>query len=111
MAALQSYVKTRTAGDYRISYLNHITRYWKTWQDVSGIVALKKIAEMRKIETSYVQSRDTNFAVTLTSDVVVLPKDALDHETEALATPVRPVFSTNPGGRFRLTATGFRIQR
>jgi hypothetical protein len=112
MTTLQTNVKTRSAADYRASYLNHIQRYWKSWQDVTGIVALKKIAEMRKIETTYVQSRDTNFAVTLVSDVVILPRDALDKETEATPSPSRIVLPTGSGGgRFRLTAAGFRIQR
>jgi hypothetical protein len=112
MATLQTNVKTRSAADYRVSYLNHIQRYWKSWQDVTGIVALKKIAEMRKIETTYVQLRDSNFAVTLASDVVVLPRDALDKDTESVQAPSRIVLPTGSGGgRFRLTAAGFRIQR
>jgi hypothetical protein len=112
MTTLQTNVKTRSAADYRVSYLNHIQRYWKSWQDVTGIVALKKIAEMRKIESTYVQLRDTNFAVTLVSDVVILPRDALDKETEGVQAPSRIVLPTGSGGgRFRLTAAGFRIQR
>ena len=111
MATLQANVKTRSAADYRISYLNHITRYWKTWQDVTGIAALKKIMEMRKIDVSYIQPRDTNFVVTLIPDVVVLPKDTLERESEEVVAPTRVAISTNPVGRFRLTATGFRVQR
>jgi hypothetical protein len=111
MTTLQSNVKTRPAIDYRISYLNHITRYWRTWQDMTGISALRKIVEMRKIDISYIQPRDTNFAVTLTPDVVVLPKDALESDTEGLVAPTRATLSTHSVGRFRLTSTGFRIQR
>ena len=111
MAALQSNVKTRSAADYRTSYLNHITRYWRTWQDVTGIVALKKISEMQKIETSYVQPRDTNFAVTLTPDVVILPRDALERSGEGAPSPMSVSLQSGNLGQFRLTAGGFRLRR
>ena len=114
IATLQNNVKTRSAADYRVSYLNHITRYWKSWQDVTGIVALKKIAEMRKIELTYVQQRDTNLNVTLTPDVVVLPQDSLeprDGPTE-VRRPGIPLPRGQPGARagFRITAGGIRLR-
>lgn len=114
MATLQTNVKTRSAADYRVSYLNHIMRHWRSWQDVNGIVALKKIAEMRKIETTYVQPRDTNFNVTLSSDVVVLPQDSLEPRDEALE-PRRPGILLPKGqagvrAGFRITAAGIRLR-
>lgn len=113
MATLQNNVKTRTAADYRISYINHITRHWKSWQDVTGVVALKKIAEMRKIEMTYIQPRDTNFKVTLTPDVVVLPQDSLEPR-EGPVEPRRGVVlpKGQPGARagFRITAAGIRLR-
>ena len=111
MTTLQNNVKTRSAVDYRVSYLNHITKYWKSWQDITGIVALKKINEMRKIESTYVQPRDRNFAVTLTSDVVVLPRDALEvSEERSVGTPTISI-PTGAPGRFRLTGSGFRLRK
>jgi hypothetical protein len=110
MATLQDNVKLRSAADYRVSYLNHIHRYWSTWQDVTGIVAMKKIIEMRKIESTYVQQRDTNFNVTLTPDVVVLPRDALETEAREVA-PTRISLPTGSLGQLRLTSGGFRIRR
>lgn len=111
MTTLQSNVKSRSAANYRVSYLNHIGRYWKEWQDITGLVALKKIAEMRKIEATYIQLRDTNFAVTLTPDVVVLPRDMLESASEAGATPSRVSLAPSTTARFRLTGGGFRVQR
>ena len=112
MTTLQNNVKTRSAVDYRVSYLNHITRYWKGWQDITGIVALKKINEMRKIEATYVQPRDRNFAVTLTPDVVILPRDALEAPAEpGGAGPSLVSLQPSEPGRFRLTANGFRLRR
>lgn len=114
MATLQNNVKTRTAADYRISYINHITRHWKSWQDVTGVVALKKIAEMRKIEMTYIQPRDTNFNVTLTPDVVVLPQDSLEPREGPVEPRGRGVVlpKGQPGARagFRITAAGIRLR-
>jgi hypothetical protein len=109
MATLRATIKTRSAVEFRVSYLNHITRYWRSWQDVTGIVALRKINELRKIEATYIQPRDTNFTVTLTPDVVILPSDALERSSEGGRTTV----SLQPGplGAFRLTGGAFRLRR
>ncbi len=110
MTTLKSNIKTRSARDFRVSYVNHITRHWRTFQDVSGITALKKIAEMKKIELDYVAPRDSNFDVGLRADVVVLPQDMLEKKTEA--EPARPFrFSSQVGGGgFRITAGGLRLR-
>jgi hypothetical protein len=110
---LQNNVKTRRAQDYRVSYLNHIARYWRTYQDITGIVALKKVNEMRKIEVEYVQNRDSNFVVTLTPDVVVLPRDALERSADGEDVARRQhVLPRGPGARagFRITANGIRLR-
>jgi hypothetical protein len=107
-------VKSRSAVNYRVSYLDHIQKYWRTWQDVTGIVALKKITEMRKIEVTYVQPRDSNFNVTLVADVVVLPQDSMEPQegpVEARA-PVIALPRGQAGIRtgFRITANGLRLR-
>ena len=110
MTTLKSNIKTRIARDFRVSYINHITRYWKTFQDVTGITALKKIAEMKKIEIEYVAPRDRNFEVQLRADVVVLPQDMLEKKGESEpATPFR-FSSQSGGGGFRITAGGLRLR-
>ena len=111
MAGLRAIVKTRSATDYRVSYINHIGRYWRTMQDINGIVALKKIAEMRTIESTYLQPRETQFAVTLAPDVVVLPRDALEAREDGSVNPIHSARPTPPVGPIRLTRGGFRIQR
>lgn len=58
---LQNNVKTRTAAQYRQAYYAHITRHWKTLQDATGMSALRKIAEMNKIEGSYAAARSDEF--------------------------------------------------
>jgi hypothetical protein len=112
LATLRNIVKTRHAREYRNTYLAHITRHWKIMQDVSGIVTLKKIQEMKRIEAEYVSQRDTNFEVQLRQDIVVLPRDALEHMNEVQVQ--RPIFlgnTTNATAGFRLTANGFRLRR
>ena len=110
LATLKSNLKTRTARDYRISYINHATRHWRTFQDISGIAGLKKLNEMKKIETDYFTPRDTNCEATLKQDVVVLPQDMLEKSTEA--EPSRPFRFSSPsgGGGFRITPKGLRLR-
>jgi hypothetical protein len=74
MAVLRGNLKTRTAQDYRISYVNHITRYWSQMQDTAGITSLKKVLEMKKIEIDYLGPRDTKFEVSLSDEGVVIPR-------------------------------------
>lgn len=80
METLHNNLKTRTAKEYRFAYVNHIMRYWKSLQDISGITAVKKIRQMQKIEDDYFTPRDTNFQITIAPDVVLLPSDVLSKE-------------------------------
>lgn len=110
LETLRNNIKTRSARDYRVSYVNHITRYWRTLQDVSGISALKKIQEMKKIESEYIEKLDTSFNVTLRNDVVVLPADALDKHAEP-QTRQMVRFPTNTAPVLKLGRGGFQIRR
>jgi len=105
-SALQLNVKTRSAREYRKAYLSHIQRFWRTMQDVNGMVASKKIIEMVKIEVDYFQKRDNNFEVVIDEDSVLLhpavmnrsePSEIPQFHIEQQTLP-RPVFF---GGRFR----------
>jgi hypothetical protein len=102
---LRNNVKLRSAREYRIAYINHIQRFWRTLQDVTGITALKKINEMRKIEYEYFQKHENNFEIEIPENTVVLLSNALDAQTEA-ASPVRMDTRILPrigfaGGRFQ----------
>ena len=113
MATLKNNIKTRPPRDYRLSYLNHITRYWRTYQDITGITALRKVAEMRKIDMDYIQPRDTLFAITLTPDIVLLPLGILEAipEEARSAQTFSARIGTPPAGGLRLTSAGFRMRR
>ena len=112
MTVLRKNTEARSAAEYRIAYLNHITRHWMTLQDITGIVALKKINEMRKIEMEYFGPRDTRFNVTLTDLGVVVPHEWMEGKsaqppspTASLRfTPGKPVNAgfRMVGGRIRL---------
>lgn len=113
LSTLRNNVKNRSAKDYRISYINHITRHWRTVQDITGIVALKKINEMKRIETEYVSIRDTNFTVDIHPDIVVLPQSMIERTSDAQ--PSRQVFFGGPtagaAAGFQITSRGLRLRR
>lgn len=112
LATLRHNVKSRSAKEYRNAYLNHILRYWRSYQDITGIVAVKKIQEMRRIDTDYVAERDTNFTIDIRSDIVVLPQSMMEKVEQS--TVARPVFTRNPtigAAGFRITAQGIRLRR
>jgi hypothetical protein len=109
MDTLRNNIKMRSARDYRISYVNHITRYWRSFNDITGITALRKIQEMKKIEEEYISKVDTKFEVSFRNDVIVLPADMLEKRTE---TETRsPIRFTGPGPALRLGRGGFQIRR
>jgi len=99
---LRTNVKTRTARDYRLSYLRHIRRHWRTMQDTSGFTALKKINEMDKIEGTYFQTHDNNFEIGIPDDVVLLSAAAFVPPNTAVPIPARILPSVRlVGGRLR----------
>jgi hypothetical protein len=80
MERLQENIKLRSAKEYRVAYLNHIARFWATLQDISGLIAAKKVNEMRRIEGEYFGPKDTNFAVEIREDIVVVPRGVLEKD-------------------------------
>lgn len=111
MAVLKTNLKTRTAQDYRISYVNHLMRFWSTIQDTSGITSLKKVMEMKKIEIDYFGPRDTKFEVTLRDDGVVIPRQWVEvlPNGQVPETP-RPVLRPNEATRAGFKMVGGRMR-
>lgn len=121
MATLRRNIQTRTPQEYRIAYLTHIQKYWRTLQDVSGLVALRKISEMKKIEKEYFSLHDTKFDVELQESMVIFPYGVLDEPPKgprAIPVPVlQPTSSPQlnqprsvPITGFRITAGGLRLR-
>uniref|UniRef100_A0A6C0F1W6 thiol oxidase n=1 Tax=viral metagenome TaxID=1070528 RepID=A0A6C0F1W6_9ZZZZ len=106
---LRTNVKTRTAKEYRIAYINHIRRHWRTLQDASGFAALKKINEMNKIETSYFQAHENNFEVDIPEDNVLPLGHALDPQGAETPSPIRVDTRTAP--RLGLLNGRFQVRR
>lgn len=133
MAVLRSNLVNRTAKEYRNAYLTHIRKYWTSLRDVSGIVSVKKINEMAKIEKDYFEPRDNNLEdVEPEETIVVLPYGIIDKAPDmpsmnpylrermrsrpvlssSLPTPPAPVAPERPrvAAGFRLTAQGLRLR-
>jgi len=106
MTVLKKNIENRTPADYRISYINHILRYWKSMQDITGIVAVKKI------EIDYISRLDTKFDVELVNEPVVIPRSWVENHVEESTPRQLPVVRFNSptpkagiqivGGRIRL---------
>lgn len=115
MEVLHNNVKVQTASVYRHAYLAHIQRFWKTMQDMSGIAALRKIVEMKKIENEYFSSHDTNFDVVLREETTLLPRGVLEKSSEEPRNPLIPRPAVNlssiGGAGFRLTSQGLRLRK
>ena len=101
---LRKNVQFNKTQGFRITYTNHITRHWRSFQDASGMAAMKKIHEIKKIETNYMAARSNEFEVMIPDENVAYIPNGVQNE------PIRPVPSRNPG-RLVMTANGFRMQR
>lgn len=107
MVQLKNNIKTRTTKEYRDAYLTHIRKYWSSLQDISGIVATKKVIEMRKIEVDYFTSRDNNFDAVLNPDSVTIPRNWVETDTYGQQHQETPVVRFKPNEN---TRAGFKIQ-
>lgn len=101
---LRNNVKFNNTHTFRVAYINHITRHWKMFRDASGMAALKRIMELRKIENEYMHPRSNEFEVLIPEDNVLYTVG------QAQAEVVRPM-AARTGARMVMTATGFRIRR
>jgi hypothetical protein len=106
---LRNNVKTRSAREYRLAYINHIRRHWRMMQDASGFTALKKINEMAKIETQYFERHENNFEVIIPEDSVLLPSQALLGPGAEAPNPIR--FDTRTVPRLGLSNGRFQARR
>ena len=128
MEQLRNNIKTRRAVEYRRAYLTHIRRYWGSMRDTAGMVAIRKISEMMKIENDYCFPRDTNFEVEVQETIVVLPLGVLEKQEEVTLmsrlrhrTQPQQQQQTVPGviqsppvrapvAGFQITSRGFRLR-
>lgn len=100
---LRKNVQFNKAQSFRITYTNHITRHWRTFQDASGMSAMKKINEIKKIEMQYMAARSNEFEE-------MIPEDNLIFST-GVQEPARPMFINRNAPRLVMTATGMRLRK
>lgn len=101
---LRKNVQFNKSNTFRITYINHITRHWRTFQDAAGMSAMKKIHEMKKIENNYMAPRSNEFEVMIPEDTVVVQITPVEEG------PPRPVIRYT-GPKLVMTANGFRMRR
>jgi hypothetical protein len=108
---LRTNVKTRSARDYRLAYLNHIRRHWRTMQDASGFTSLKKINEMTKIEIDYFQRHENNFEADIAEDTVLPIGPALAAVLPGAESPAPIRLDTRTAPRMGLIGGRFQVRR
>ena len=106
---LKNNVKTRSAREYRLAYINHIRRHWNMLKDASGFISLRKISEMAKIESQYFQRHENNFEVDIPEGIVLLPGQALSAIGYEAPSPIR--FDTRVVPKLGLANGRFQIRR
>jgi hypothetical protein len=102
---LRKNVQYNKSNTFRITYINHIMRYWRTYQDATGIAALKRVQEMQRIEIEYMAPRSNEFEIMIPEDTVVI-----QFNSEG-AIEKRPIMRSSTAPRMVMTATGFRLRR
>lgn len=100
---LRKNVQFNKAQSFRITYTNHITRHWRTFQDASGMSAMKKINEIKKIEIQYMAARSNEFEEIISEDNLIF--------STGVQEPARPMFINRNAPRLVMTATGMRLRK
>lgn len=110
MQTLLKNVESRSAQHFRVAYLDHISRHFRTLRDAAGIAGLRKIQEMYKVEHDYIASRDTKFQVMIAETNIVLASSVLNKDPQE-ARPRAVLANSAQIGRISLTGGGFRLRR
>lgn len=104
---LRNNVKTRFSTHYRQAYYAHITRHWKVLQDASGMAALRRIADMNKIEATYALARSNEFTELIPEGLTMIgkleaPPEGIQPRSMMPPSPLPNQKIGIQGGRFRL---------
>lgn len=109
--ALRKNVQFNNARSFRITYINRITQHWRVFQDASGLSAMKKIHEMKKIEDNYMGPRSNEFEVAIPEDAVVVPIGIEEASAILSRFGPRPTMAAAMGSRMMMTSSGFRLRK
>jgi hypothetical protein len=102
---LRKNVQYNKSNTFRITYINHIQHHWRTYQDATGIAALKRIQEMKRIEVEYMAPRSNEFEIMIPEDTVMI-----QFNSEGVIEN-RPIVRSVNAPRMVMTSTGFRLRR
>lgn len=111
ISTLEETFKRRSPVEYRMAYLTHIANYWKTMQDISGIVSLRKLQEMRKIEIEYLTPKSAGITMLIAEEQIVLPSGILEKDSKPILSQSSPMLISNARAGFRITSGGLRLRR
>ena len=109
---LRNNVKFNKSVTFRISYVNRITLHWRVFQDASGMAAMKRIHQIKKIEIQYMSARSNEFEVIIPEDNVVLDIGAQPELTLPNGQPMpRPTAAASMGSRMTMAGGRLRLRR
>ena len=111
ISTLEETIKRKTPTEYRIAYLTHIANYWRSMQDISGIVSVRKIQEMKKIENEYLTPKSANMSFIVAEEQIVLPSGILEKDSKPVLSQSSPMLLSNARAGFRITSGGLRLRR
>jgi hypothetical protein len=94
-------IEARSARAYRVAYLNHIMRHWQSMRDAMGIIAVKQVREMMRVETEYWSLRETGPMEDMEAHSTAPLVRAQAREVRPFAPVNRPAFIGFRGGRFQ----------
>ena len=109
---LRNNVKFNKTLNFRISYTNRITMHWRVFQDASGMAAMKRIHQIKKIEMQYMSARSNEFEVMIPEDNVVIDIGPQPMLTLSNGQPIpRPTIAASGGSRMTMQGGRLRLRR
>jgi hypothetical protein len=109
---LRNNVKFNKSVTFRISYVNRITMHWRVFQDASGMAAMKRIHQIKKIEVQYMTTRSNEFEIGIPEDDVVINIGAQPMLTLPNGQPIpQPTLAASGGSRMTMTGGRLRLRR
>jgi hypothetical protein len=97
---------------FRISYTNRLTSHWRVFQDASGMTAMKKIHQIKKIEIQYMSARSNEFEVIIPEAPVVVDIGPQPILTLPNGQPIpQPTIAASGGSRMTMQGGRLRLRR
>jgi len=109
---LRNNVKFTKTVNFRISYVNRMTMHWRVFQDASGLAAMKRIHQIKKIEVQYMTARSNEFEVGIPEDDVVIAIGPQPMLTLPNGQPIpQPTIAASGGSRMTMQGGRLRLRR